>query len=82
MSVQASILNLMKDLQAERGLTVVFISHDLSVVRQMCDRIAVMERGRIVELADAEAIFEAPHHEYTRRLRDLMPKFQAAGAGR
>jgi peptide/nickel transport system ATP-binding protein len=81
-SVQAAILNLMKDLQAERGLALVFISHDLSVVRQMCDRTAVMERGRIVELAPTERIFEAPEHPYTRRLRDLMPKFQAEGAGR
>ncbi|WP_308916339.1 ABC transporter ATP-binding protein [Jannaschia sp. LMIT008] len=81
-SVQASILNLMKDLQAERGMALIFISHDLSVVRQMCDRTAVMEKGRIVELAPTERIFEAPAHPYTRRLRDLMPKFQAQGAGR
>jgi ABC-type oligopeptide transport system ATPase subunit len=64
-SVQAQILNLLRDLQAEFNLTYVFISHDLSVMRQICSRIAVMYLGRVVELADSEQIFESPRHPYT-----------------
>ncbi|HSH43860.1 MAG TPA: ABC transporter ATP-binding protein, partial [Arenicellales bacterium] len=72
-SIQAQILNLLKDLQEELGLTMLFISHDLPVIRQMCDRVAVMRDGRIVETADTERLFEAPQHEYSRHLLDLMP---------
>ena len=75
-SVQAGILNLIKDLQDEMGLTLVFISHDLGVVRQMCDRTAVMEKGKIVELAPTEHLFDAPDHAYTRSLLERMPKFE------
>ncbi|APE45626.1 ABC transporter ATP-binding protein (plasmid) [Sulfitobacter alexandrii] len=75
-SIQAQILNLLKDLQAELGLTLLFISHDLPVIRQMCDRIGVMKSGEIVELAPAEEIFEAPSHPYTSELLSLMPKFE------
>ena len=78
-SVQATILNLLKDLQQELGLTMVFISHDLPVVRQMCDRIAVMRHGRICEISDAEALFSAPKHEYSRHLLDLMPRMDLLG---
>ena len=64
-SVQAQILNLLRSLQQEFDLTYVFISHDLSVMRQICTRIAVMYLGRIVELAESERIFEQPRHPYT-----------------
>ena len=72
-SVQATILNLLKDLQEELGLTMLFISHDLPVIRQMCDRIAVMRHGAICEVAETERLFAAPSHEYSRHLLDLMP---------
>nr|WP_255743833.1 ATP-binding cassette domain-containing protein [Aliiroseovarius sediminis] len=67
-SIQAQILNLIKELQAELNLTSLFISHDLTVVRHMCDRIAVMNMGRIIELEEADAIFANPREEYTRTL--------------
>ncbi|MGV8952766.1 MAG: ATP-binding cassette domain-containing protein, partial [Cypionkella sp.] len=67
-SIQAQVLNLMADLQRELSLTYLFISHDLSVVRQVCNRIAVMNKGRIVELADAEQIYRDPQDDYTRTL--------------
>ena len=73
-SIQAQIPNLLKDLQEELKLTMLFISHDLPVIRQMCDRIGVMRNGQLVELAETEELFENPRHEYTRHLLDLMPK--------
>ena len=83
-SVQAQILNLLRALQKEFDLTYVFISHDLSVMRQICDRIAVMYLGRIVELASAEEIFENPKHPYTAVLMSAVPArlhgYGAAGA--
>ncbi len=72
-SVQAQILNLMRDLQREMGLTYLFISHDLAVVRHMADRIAVMYLGRIAEIADADTLFAAPRHPYTRLLLETIP---------
>ncbi len=78
-SVQATILNLLKDLQQELGLTMLFISHDLPVVRQMCDRIAVMRHGSLCEVADAETLFSDPQHEYSRHLLDLMPRMDLLG---
>jgi peptide/nickel transport system ATP-binding protein len=72
-SVQAQVLNLLKDLQDARGLSYVFVSHDLSVVKFMSDTIAVMEKGRIVELAQADAIYRAPATETTRRLIRSIP---------
>jgi len=78
-SVQATILNLLKDLQQELGLTMLFISHDLPVVRQMCDRIAVMRNGGICEVSDTETLFSAPTHEYSRHLLDLMPRMDLLG---
>ncbi len=74
-SIQASLLNLLKDLQDDLGLTMLFISHDLAVIRQMCDRIAVMRYGELCEVADSETLFEHPRHEYTQELLRLMPKF-------
>jgi len=74
-SVQAQILNLLKDLQDELGLTMLFISHDLPVIRQMCDRVAIMRHGRILETADSEAFFETPQNEYSIELLSLMPRF-------
>jgi peptide/nickel transport system ATP-binding protein len=67
-SIQAQVLNLLRDLQRKLHLTYLFISHDLSVVRHVCNRIAVMEAGRIVELAETERLFAAPQHPYTRTL--------------
>jgi len=78
-SVQAQILNLFKDLQAELDLTYLFISHDLSVVRQVANRVAVMRQGRIVELADAAALFSAPAETYTRSLIDATPRLPRPG---
>ena len=75
-SIQAQILNLLKDLQEEMGLTMLFISHDLPVIRQMCDRIGVMRHGRLIEVAESEDLFERPWHDYTRTLLDLMPKLE------
>ena len=72
-SVQAQVLNLLKDLQEERQLTYVFISHDLSVVKFMADMMAVMNAGKIVELGPSEAIYANPAEEYTQRLIEAIP---------
>ncbi|MFK0166174.1 ABC transporter ATP-binding protein [Rhizobium sp. NPDC090279] len=76
-SVQAQVLNLMRRLQDELGLTYLFISHDMSVVRHMSDRIAVMYLGRIVEEGDTEALFARPRHPYTQLLLDTIPNINA-----
>ncbi|GAB5445519.1 dipeptide ABC transporter ATP-binding protein [Gymnodinialimonas sp.] len=73
-SIQAQILNILKDLQEHLGLTMLFISHDLPVVRQMCDRVGVMKNGELVEVAETEALFAAPQHPYTQQLLSLMPR--------
>ncbi|MEM7561525.1 MAG: ABC transporter ATP-binding protein [Pseudomonadota bacterium] len=75
-SIQAQILNLLKDLQQELSLTMLFISHDLPVIRQMCDRVAVMRHGAICEIAPTEQLFENPQHEYSRHLLELMPRME------
>ena len=72
-SIQAQVINLLIDLQKELGLTYLFISHDLSMVRYISDRIAVMYLGRIVELGPAEKIFDEPQHDYTKRLLKAIP---------
>ena len=73
-SIQAQILNLLKDLQDERDLTYLFISHDLGVVRHVSNRIAVMYLGHIVEVADADRLYEDPRHPYTAALLSAVPK--------
>ena len=75
-SIQAQILNLLKDLQEELGLTILFISHDLPVIRQMCDRVGVMRFGSLCELNNTEELFEDPSHEYTKHLLNLMPRME------
>jgi peptide/nickel transport system ATP-binding protein len=81
-SVQAQILNLMTELQARLGLTYLFISHNLAVVSQVADRIGVMYLGRLVELADAQALFARPRHPYTRMLLDAVPDLEMSGRQR
>ena len=76
-SIQAQILNLLKDLQEELNLTILFISHDLPVVRQMCDRIAVLKNGNLCEVEKTENLFNNPNHQYTKELISLMPKIES-----
>src|SRR6185436_9639035 len=73
-TVQAQVLNLLKDIQSARGLSLLFISHDLAVVRFMADRIAVMKDGRIVESDSAANILDRPGHPYTRLLMSAVPR--------
>ena len=80
-SVQAQILNLMKDLQREFGLTYLFISHNLAVIYQVSDRIGVMYLGRLVEIAETGRLFARPRHPYTRLLLDTIPRIEAAEGG-
>src|SRR5690606_2339427 len=72
-SVQAQVLNFMKDIQKDYNLSYLFISHDLGVVRHMCDRIGIMYNGRLVEEGTTEDIFENPQHLYTKRLLSAIP---------
>ena len=76
-SIQAQILNLLKDLQEQLNLTILFISHDLPVVRQMCDRIGVLRDGKLCEVSDTEDLFLKPQHDYTKELLHLMPKIES-----
>ncbi|WID94672.1 ABC transporter ATP-binding protein [Bosea vestrisii] len=79
-SIQAQIINLLMRLRAELGLTLIFISHDLSVVRHLCDRVAVMYRGRIVEEGPAGEVYDNPQHDYTKRLLAAVPVLPEAAA--
>ena len=76
-TIQAQVLNLLKDLQEQLNLTILFISHDLAVIRQMCDRIAVLKKGSICEINQTENIFNNPKHYYTKELLRLMPKIES-----
>ncbi len=81
-SVQAQVLNIMKDLQRRLGLTYLFISHNLAVVRHVSDQVGVMYLGRLVELADKQTLFANPRHPYTRMLLDAIPKMHDVGRAR
>ncbi len=81
-SVQAQVLNIMKDLQRSRGLTYLFISHNLAVVRHVADQVGVMYLGRLVELADKAELFAQPRHPYTRMLLDAIPDIRMSGRAR
>jgi len=76
-SIQAQILNLLKDLQEQLNLTILFISHDLPVVRQMCDRIGVLKNGKLCEVSITEELFQKPKHDYSKELLRLMPKIES-----
>jgi peptide/nickel transport system ATP-binding protein len=81
-SVQAQVLNIMKDLQKNRGLTYLFISHNLAVVRHVADQVGVMYLGRLVEIADKAPLFRQPRHPYTRMLLDAIPDIHMSGRAR
>jgi peptide/nickel transport system ATP-binding protein len=81
-SVQAAILNLLVELQAQRGVAYLFISHDLGVVRYVSDRIAVLYLGRLMELGPAEVVFDGPHHPYTEALLSAVPTIDGGGRER
>ena len=74
-TTQKQILSLIRELQRDHGTAVLFITHDMGVVAEMADEVLVMYRGKIVESASAEAIYEAPQHDYTRKLLAAVPKF-------
>jgi ABC-type glutathione transport system ATPase component len=81
-SVQAQVLNLLSDLRDHRALAMVFVTHDMAVARQMCDRLAIMHEGEVAESGPTERLFEAPSHPYTRELLAAVPRLEHAGAAR
>ena len=81
-SVQAQVLNIMKDLQKKQGLTYLFISHNLAVVRHVSDHVGVMYLGRLVEVADKHSLFSTPKHPYTKMLLEAIPKMHDTGRAR
>lgn len=81
-SVQAQILNLLADLRQARGLTVLLVTHDLGVARQSCDRLAVMELSRVVEMGPTDAVLDAPSHPYTKSLLAAVPRLKSGSATR
>ena len=82
MSVRALVLDLMAELRRELGLTYVFITHDLATARLLCDRVAVMYLGRVVEIGPSATVLAEPRHPYTRALLDAVPRVDPAAAGR
>ena len=76
-SIQAQVLNLLKDIQDELHLTMLFISHDLPVIRQMCNRIIVLKNGMVCETKESEELFNNQEHSYTQELIRLMPKIES-----
>lgn len=80
-TVRAQVLELFADLQARHGFSCLFISHDLSVVEQVADRVVVMQDGRIIEQGSRDTVFDRPSHPYTRRLLSAIPALEATSGG-
>lgn len=81
-SVQARVLNLLRDLRKEAGITIILIAHDLAVVKNVCDRVAIMEKGLFVEEGCASEVFEHPRHPYTKKLLEAVPDVQRSLAAK